>query len=101
MMSVAESHGANEEDQDKVSDGDKKTAFGLSAFKATQSGISQASLVFGKSIHNSNFKNVARSTINSVANHVDAMPMPKKFQLAKKKAEREEKKAKAAEEKAN
>ena len=29
------------------------------------------------------------------------MPMPKKFQLAKKKAEREEKKAKAAEEKAN
>ena len=79
MMSVAESHGANEEDQDKVSDGDKKTAFGLSAFKATQSGISQASLCFGKSIHNSNFKNVARSTINTVANHVDAMPMPKKF----------------------
>jgi hypothetical protein len=28
------------------------------------------------------------------------MPMPKKFQIAKKKAEREEKKAKLAEEKA-
>lgn len=104
MNSVAESNGANEED-DKVSDDDapdaKKTTIGLSAFKATQSGISQASLCFGKSIHNSNFKNVANSTIKSVTGHLDIMPMPKKVQAAKKKAEREEKKAKAAEEKAN
>ena len=101
-MSVAES-GANEEEQDKVSDSPdvKKTAIGLSAFKATHSGIGQASLCFGKSIHNSNFKNVANSTINSVSNHLNIMPMPKKVQAAKKKAEREEKKAKAAEEKAN
>lgn len=100
MLSVAESQAARDEEADKVSNGDKKTTFGLSAFKATQSGISQASLCFGKSIQNSNFKNVARSTINTVTNHVDAMPMPKKVAMAKKKAEREEKKAKAAEEKA-
>ena len=57
MMSVAESRQGNEEDADF--NGDKKTVFGLSAFKATQSGVSQASLVFGKSVHNSNFRNVA------------------------------------------
>ena len=66
MMSVTETNNPNEEDADKVSNGDKKTTFGLSAFKATTSGLSQASLCFGKSIHNSNFKNVARSTINTV-----------------------------------
>lgn len=95
MMSVAESQG---EDQDKVVC--SKTFGEHSNFKATQSGISLASLQFGKSIHNSNFKQVARSTIASVTQHVEAMPMPKKFQIAKKKAALEEKKKKLAEEKA-
>jgi len=51
-----------------------------------------ASKCFGKSIHNSNFAEVARSTIKNVVDHVDAMPMPKKFVMAKKKKDREEKK---------
>ena len=58
--------------------------------------MSQASLQFGKTIHNSNFREVARSTIAPIEKHVDAMEMPKKFRIAKKKAEREEKKAKLA-----
>jgi len=43
---------------------------------------------------------VHRSAINTVEKHVETMPVPKKFQIAKRKAEREEKKAKLAEEKA-
>lgn len=75
MMSVAESH-FEEKDQVPIS----KTFGGAqSMFKATQSGLSQASLQFGKTVHNSNFKQVARSTIASVSAHVDAMPVPKKF----------------------
>ena len=95
-MSVAES---NLEDFQGDDNNETKT-MGLSAFKATQSGISQASLVFGKNIHNSTYSQVNRSTIRQVDQHVEAMPMPKKFQIAKKKKEREEKKAKLAEDKA-
>ncbi len=75
MMSVAESHA---EENDRVDAGTGK-AFGLSTFKATQSGISQASLQFGKSIHNSNFRHIDHSTISTIAKHVEMMPMPKKF----------------------
>ena len=58
----------------------KKTFGGAtSSFKATTSGLGLSSVQFGKSIHNSNYKQVARSTIASVSNHVEAMPMPKKF----------------------
>lgn len=59
MMSVAES---NLEDFQGDDNNETKT-MGLSAFKATQSGISQASLVFGKNIHNSTYSQVNRSTI--------------------------------------
>ena len=92
-MSVAESAAMDEEPS-------REKPLGMSAFKATQSGISQASLVFGKSIHNSNFREVAKSTINTVEKHVEAMEMPKKFRIAKKKAELAEKKSKLEEEKA-
>ena len=96
-MSVAESameeaHEDNEEE--------KKSCKGISAFKMTQRGISQASLFPGKTVHNLDYKNIHRSTINTVVHHVDNMPMPKKFQIAKKKAALEEKKAKIATEKA-
>jgi len=57
-------------------------------------GISQASLVFGKSILNSNYMHVERSTIGTVDRHVGAMPVPKKYALAKKKKEKEEEKQK-------
>ena len=57
-------------------------------------------MCFGKSIHNSNFRNVAKSTIQTIEKHVEGMEMPKKFRIAKKKAEREEKKQKLAAEKA-
>lgn len=60
----------------------------------TGGGLSQTSLVFGKSIHNSNFKEVARSAIGTVDRHVGAIPVPKKYALAKKKKEKEEEKAK-------
>ena len=61
MTSVAESHAAQEEEgaDDDANSDIMKTAskpLGLSTFKATQSGLSQASLQFGKSIHNSCFK---------------------------------------------
>lgn len=79
MMSVAESHANEENDRAAELDRNQSKAFGLSAFKATQSGISQASLVFGKSIHNSNFRHVDQSTISTVAKHVEKIPMPKKF----------------------
>ena len=95
MMSVGEDREDLDESLEQL---DK--AGPLSAFQATTKGMSVASTCFGKSIHNSNFKDVGRSTINTVENHVAAMPMPKKFAMAKKKAEREEKKAKLAEEKA-
>ena len=52
MMSVAESAAIEEEAVETK-------PLGMSAFKATQSGVSQASLCFGKSIHNSNFREVA------------------------------------------
>ena len=98
MKSIGESHAA-EEEQDQVPK--TKTVGGMSSlFKATQNGISQSSLQFGKTIHNSNFKGVARTTIASITDHLGAMPMPKKFQIAQKKAALEAKKAKAAEEKA-
>lgn len=37
---------------------------------------------------------MGRSTIQTVEKHVELMPMPKKFAVAKRKAEREEKKQK-------
>ena len=67
----------------------------MSVMGKTGGGVSQASLVFGKSILNSNFKEVARSTIGTVDRHVGAIPVPKKYALAKKKKEKEEEKAKA------
>ena len=57
----------------------------MSMMGRTGGGLSQASLVFGKSIHNSNFKEVARSSIGTVDRIVGAMPVPKKYELAKKK----------------
>ena len=95
MMSVAESDD-DEEEKDEVPVG----ADAASTFMATTKGLSQTSLTFGKSIHNSSFRQARRSTIGSVEMHLAAMEMPKKNRLAKKKAEREEKKAKLAEEKA-
>ena len=95
MMSVAESN-ADEEDKDEV----PAHTCAASTFKATTAGLSQTSLTFGKSIHNSSFKQAARSTIGTVEKHLAGMEMPRKNKLAKKKAEREEKKAKLAEEKA-
>ena len=56
MMSIDESHAEQGEDKKGATE---TKAMGLSAFKATQSGLSQASLCFGKTIHNSNFRNVA------------------------------------------
>ena len=47
----------------------------------TGQGISQASLVFGKSVLNSNFAAVARSTIGTVEHHVGTIPVPKKYAL--------------------
>lgn len=73
---------------------------GINAFKATQRGISHASLFPGKTVHNLDYKNVQSSTINTVNSHVEVMPMPKRFQIAKKKAAAEEKKQKLAAEKA-
>ena len=89
-----------DEEGSKESEEEEKEVDPFKSFKAVTSGISQASLVFGKTIHNSNYASVKQTTIKSLTDHVDAMPMPRKFQLAKKKAEREEKKKKAAEEKA-
>ena len=71
----------------------------MSVMGKTGGGISQASLVFGKSVLNSNYKEVARSTIGTVDRHVGAIPVPKKYALAKKKKEKEEEKAKAEAEK--
>ena len=71
----------------------------MSVMGKTGGGISQASLVFGKSVLNSNFKAVARSTIGTVDRHVSAIPVPKKYALAKKKKEKEEEKAKLEAEK--
>ena len=62
--------------------------------------MSQASLHFGKCIHNSNFKETKKSTIDTVEKHIEKMPMPKKFRIALKKKALEEKKEKAAAEKA-
>lgn len=50
MMSVAESN-SDEEEKDEVPDG-----IDASTFNATVKGLSQTSLTFGKSIHNSSFK---------------------------------------------
>ena len=63
MTSVAESH-RNEEDEegDDLAKSVPKPLW-ENNFKLTQSGLSQASLTFGKTIHNSNFKKVGRSTI--------------------------------------
>ena len=97
MMDVRE---GEDEEGSKESEEEEKEVDPFKSFKAVTSGISQASLVFGKTIHNSNYASVKQTTIKSLTDHVDAMPMPRKFQLAKKKAEREEKKKKAAEEKA-
>lgn len=96
MMSVAESV-VHEEGEGN--DGSQTMKMRLSTFKATQCGVSQASINRGKTVHDLNFRAIKNSTINTVATHVDAMPMPKKFQIAKKKAEREEKKAKLEAEK--
>ena len=65
MTSVAESHAAQEEEDDSRSEIMKTASkpLGLSTFKATQNGLSQASLQFGKSIHNSCFKQVHGSSI--------------------------------------
>ena len=71
----------------------------MSGFGKTGGGLSQASLVFGKSVLNSNFKEVARSTIGTVDRHVSAIPVPKKYALAKKKKEKEEEKARLEAEK--
>lgn len=71
----------------------------MSLMGKTGTGISQASLVFGKSILNSNYKEVARSTIGTVDHHVGGMPVPKKYALAKKKKEKEEEKARVEAEK--
>ena len=62
--------------------------------------MSQTSLNFGKSIHNSNFKDMKASTIGTVESHIEKMPMPKKFRIALKKKALEEKKEKLAAEKA-
>ena len=51
-------------------------------------------------MHKIDFTKVTNSTIKTIEKHVEAMPMPKKFQIAKKKAEREEKKAKLEADKA-
>lgn len=96
MMSVAESVAAEEKDQVPLGGTLGKT----SVFKATVSGLSQSSLTFGKSIHNSNFRNIAKSTIAPVSVHIESMEMPKKFRIALKKKALEEKKKKLAEEKA-
>jgi len=94
MMSVEESVNHEEGDGAEAKKPLKSTML------ATLSGVSQASICIGKTVHNLNYRNISKSTINSVATHVEAMPMPKKFQIAKKKAEREEKKAKLEAEKA-
>lgn len=101
MMSVAESRAREDIDsEEEKSTTSPIKAFGLSTFKSTQAGLSMASKCFGKSVHNSNFAMVKNSTIRGVSEHVDAMPMPKKFVMAKKKKDREEKKQKLESEKA-
>ena len=97
MMSVAES--IQQEDIGDIEVEETKT-MGLSAFKATQRGVSHASGALGKTAHSVNYTNIKHSAINTVEKHLDAMAMPKKVQIAKKKAALEEKKAKAAAEKA-
>ena len=89
MMSVAESAVQEEmEDQDE----ETKSCTPASSFKATQKGISIPSLYPGKTVHSLDFKNIHRSTINTLNGHIDTMPMPKKVAIAKKKAAAEEKK---------
>ena len=69
------------------------------SFQAVKRGLGQSSQQFGKSIHNSNFRDCKRSTINSIDKHVEAMEMPKKFKIALRKAAREEKKRQLEEKK--
>ena len=61
MMSVAESDDS-EEDKDEVAPANDAA----STFMATTKGLSQTSLTFGKSIHNSNYREARRSTIKSI-----------------------------------
>ena len=96
MMSVAESV---QEEKDDI-DLEEPKNIGLSAFKATNRGFSQASQALGKTAHSVNYKNIRQSCINTVDAHHGALPVPKKFQIAAKKKALEEKKAKAAADKA-
>ena len=76
MMSVAES--AVQEEQEDM-DEETKSCTPASSFKATHKGVSLASLYPGKTVHNLDYKNVQKSTINTISNHIEGMAMPKKI----------------------
>lgn len=58
-------------------------------YKRNKGAQSQATLLFGKSIHNSNYQNLPNSAIGTVSRIVSAMPAPKTKKKKKKKAEAE------------
>ena len=96
MQSVEEQSGNEEDGEGSQKENEKKTA---GNFRPCKRGVSHATLFPGKTVHNLNYKDVHKSTINTVENHVKSMEMPRKIRLAKKKAAAAEKKAKLEAEK--